>query len=117
MATPAVRAVREAFPAADLVAVCKPYVADVLAGSPWFRDVILCDKRGPRDRRLFGVAAKLRANRPDDAVLFPNSFRTALVARLGGCKRIVGFARYGRGFLLTNRLQHKTDARRRFVPL
>ena len=31
MATPAVRAVRERFPAAELVAVCKPYVADVLA--------------------------------------------------------------------------------------
>ena len=34
MATPAIRAVREAYPAADLVAVCKPYVADTLAGAP-----------------------------------------------------------------------------------
>ena len=48
MATPAVRAVRERFPAAELVAVCKPYVADVLAGSPWFSEVILSDKNGPR---------------------------------------------------------------------
>ena len=37
MATPAIRAVREAFPSAELVAVCKPYVADVLGGAPWFR--------------------------------------------------------------------------------
>ena len=93
MATPAVRAVRAAFPAADLVAVCKPYVADVLAGSPWFREVILADKRGPRSRRLLAVARRLRANRPDAAVLFPNSFRAALVARLGRCKPIVGFSR------------------------
>jgi heptosyltransferase-2 len=116
MATPAIRAVREAFPAAELVAVCKPYVADVLAGAPWFAETILCDKRGPRSRRLLAVAAKLRANRPDAAFLFSNSLRTALIARLARCERIVGFARYGRGWLLTDRLHHKKDARGRFVP-
>src|SRR3954471_21231600 len=92
MATPAVRAARTAFPAAELVAVCKPYVADVLAGSPWFRDVILFDKSGPRDRRLWAVARRLRQDRIDAAVLFPNSFRAALLARLGGCRRVVGFS-------------------------
>jgi heptosyltransferase II len=116
MATPAIRAVREAFPAADLAAVCKPYVADVLAGSPWFRDVILSDKKGPRSQQLFAVARRLREKPPDAAVLFPNSFRTALLARLGGCRRIVGFRRYARGFLLTDRLEYKTDDRGRFVP-
>jgi heptosyltransferase-2 len=115
MATPAVRAVRETFPAADLVAVCKPYVADVLAGAPWFSDVILTDKRGQRSQRTLAVVRRLRASRPDAAVLFPNSFRVALIARLGGCRRVVGFARYGRSFLLSDRLVPKTDARGRFV--
>src|SRR5438270_334885 len=55
MATPAVRAVRAHFPAAGLVAVCKPYVADVTAGSPWFRDVILFDRHGPGDRRFWAA--------------------------------------------------------------
>lgn len=117
MATPAVRAVRAAFPEAELVAVCKPYVADVLAGSPWFKDVILSDKRGSRMRRSLAVVAKLRTNRPDAAVLFSNSFRTAALARLGGCRRVVGFARYGRSFLLTDRLHYATDGRGRFVPM
>lgn len=116
MATPAVRAVRDAFPAAELVAVCKPYVADVLAGSPWFAGVIPFDKKGSRTQRLFGVARRLRETATDAAVLFPNSLRSALAARLGGCRRIVGFARYGRGFLLTDRLDHATDARGGFVP-
>ncbi|MCE9566756.1 MAG: lipopolysaccharide heptosyltransferase II [Planctomycetes bacterium] len=116
MATPAVRAVRTAFPDAELVAVCKPYVADVLAGSPWFADVILSDKRGPRTQRLFAVGTKLRANRPDAAVLFSNSFRTAALASLGGCRRVVGFARYGRSFLLSDRLHYATDERGKFVP-
>src|ERR1700761_7191470 len=93
MATPAIRAVREAFPATELVAVCKPYVADVLAGSPWFAETIFADKRGPRSQRLFAVARALRAKPLSAALLFPNSFRTALLARMGSAKRIVGFER------------------------
>ncbi len=116
MATPAIRAVRDAHPSAELVAVCKPYVADVLAGAPWFSDVILSDKRGPRLQRLLAVARGLRARRPDAAILFPNSFRAAVIARLGGCRRVIGYARYGRSLLLTNRLHPKRDARGGFVP-
>ncbi|MBN9120890.1 MAG: lipopolysaccharide heptosyltransferase II [Planctomycetes bacterium] len=116
MATPAVRAVRGAFPAAELVAVCKPYVADVLAGAPWFAETVLADKRGPRERRFLAVARRLRAKPLDAALLFPNSLRTAALAYLGGAKRIVGFSRYCRGPLLTDKLYAKTDARGRFVP-
>src|SRR4051812_18679384 len=111
MATPAVRAVRAAFPAAELVAVCKPYVADALAGAPWFAETVLADRR----RFLAGVR-RLRARPLDAALLFPNSFRTALAARLGGAKRVVGFARYCRGFLLTDKLHATTDARGRLAP-
>lgn len=117
MATPAIRAVRERFPAAELVAVCKPYVADVLAGSPWFAETVLFDKSGPREQRLWPVARKLRQAPIDAAILFPNSFRTALLARLGGCRNAVGFSRYGRRFLLSQCLHPKTDSWGRPVPL
>jgi lipopolysaccharide heptosyltransferase II len=116
MATPAIRAIRDAFPSAELVAVCKPYVADVIAGAPWFGEVILADKRGPRSQRLLATARRLRARRPDAAILFSNSFRTALVARLGGCRRVIGFARYGRSWLLSERLHAKRDERGGFAP-
>jgi heptosyltransferase-2 len=116
MATPAIRAVRDAFPSAELVAVCKPYVADVVAGAPWFGEVILSHKRGPRSQRLLAAARRLRAGRPDAAILFPNSLRTALLARLGGCRRVIGFARYGRSFLLSERLHAKRDARGGLAP-
>ena len=101
MATPAVRAVREQFPTARLTAVCKPYVAETLAGSPWFDDTITT---GRGVRGLARTARELRAAAVDTAILFPNSFRTALLARLGGCDRVVGFARYGRHALLSDRL-------------
>jgi heptosyltransferase-2 len=115
MATPAIRAVRTAFPDADLVAVCKPYVADVLAGAPWFAETVFADKHGPREQRFFAVVRQLRAKNIDAALLFPNSFRPALIAYLAGAKQIAGFARYGRGILLTDKLRAATD-RGRFVP-
>ena len=116
MATPAIRAVRAAFPAVELVAVCKPYVADAIAGAPWFAETVFADMRGPRERRLFAVARRLRAKPLDAALLFSNSFRTAFLAYLGGAKRIVGFDRYARGLLLTNKLNAKTDGQGRFTP-
>ena len=116
MATPAVRAVREHFPEARLVGVCRPYVAAVLEGTPWLDDEILWDRKGQGGLRGFGLVGRLRRERFDAAVLFPNSFRSALVAWLGGCKRRIGFARYGRNFLLSDRLQPVRDEKGRRKP-
>jgi heptosyltransferase-2 len=105
MATPALRALRQHFPDAHLTGVLKPYVAGALDGLPWLDDVLYLDRRGPWAQRWPGVARRLRRNRPDLAVLFSNTLRTALAAWLGGCRRRVGFVRYGRSCLLTDRLQ------------
>jgi heptosyltransferase-2 len=48
---------------------------------------------------------RLRSNPFDDAILFPNSLRSALVARLAGARRRIGYDRDARGWLLTDRLQ------------
>jgi heptosyltransferase-2 len=114
MATPAFQALRERYPAAEIVGVCKPYVADVVAGSPWFDRLAFHDRKGPWSRRWPAVAWHLR--RLDLAVLFSNTFRSALVARLAGSRRSVGFVRHGRGFLLTDPLRFRTDAAGRFMP-
>ena len=116
MATPAIRAVRERFPTAHLAAVCRPYVSATVEGSPWFDEIILHEKNGPRERRNFAVIGKLRAGRFDAAVLFPNSFRSALLAWLGNCRRRIGFGRSGRSLLLTDRLQPLRDERGAFKP-
>lgn len=116
MATPAIRSVYESFPEAKIFAVGKPYVADVLAGSPWFAGFIPFDKRGPREQRSLLAARRLRAEGIDAALLFPNSFRSALVARLGGASTIVGFSRYSRSFLLSTSLQAAVDERGHFLP-
>lgn len=116
MATPAIRALRDHYAGAEVVGVCKPYVADVVAGSPWFDRLVFLDTRGPLRNRWFAAAAGLRGHRPDLAVLFPNSFHSALTSWLGGSRRIVGFRRYARGWMLSDALDPVRDRHGRLKP-
>src|SRR5262245_47017201 len=116
MATPAIRAVRNHFPAARLFADCRPYVAATIEGAPWLDDVILFDKQGPRDRREVAVIRRLRREHVDAALLLPNSIRSAAVAALGRCRRRIGIDMYGRAFLLTAALKPVRDASGRRIP-
>jgi lipopolysaccharide heptosyltransferase II len=110
MATPALRAVRRQFPHAEIVAVLRPYVADVLDGL----DVV--DRRllhAPRLKSLWRkmpadasrglrFAARLRRENFDLALLMANTFRSAFWAWVSGAKHRVGFDLYQRGWLLTD---------------
>jgi heptosyltransferase-2 len=116
MATPALRALREEFGEAHIVGVGKPYIAGVLEGSPWVDEVISLDRAGPWSRRWPTVAWRLGGMRIDLAVLFANTFRSALVAWLAGCRQRVGFLRHGRGLLLTDRFDYRRDRAGRLVP-
>jgi heptosyltransferase-2 len=116
MVTPALRALRLHFAGAYIFGVLKPYVAGVLDGLPWLDRLIFRDPGGPWAHRLPAVVADLRREHVDLAVLFTNSFRSALIAYLGGCRRRVGYLRYGRGGLLTDGLMPLRDAGGKLVP-
>ena len=117
MATPAFRALRSGFPGARMVAIIKPKVAATIDGGPWFDDRIDFDPNSNRpDERTRPVVRRLRQERAELAVLFPNSFRSALMAWRSGAARRVGYARGGRGFLLTDRLTPARDERGRYLP-
>jgi len=118
MATPALRALRRGLPGATLVGVIKPHVAPTLDGNPWLDDLVRFDpnSRDPKYRTLAAWQA-LRAARADLAVLLPNSFRSALLAFAAGIPRRIGYARGGRGILLTDRLEVPRDAARRRLPV
>jgi heptosyltransferase-2 len=86
-------------------------------GAPWFDDLIPFDAKA-RDRgaRTWAVLRRLRAERADVAVLFPNSWRPALLAVLAGIPRRIGYIRGGRGLLLTDRLSYPCGRDGRRVP-
>ena len=117
MATPAFRALRAGLPDARIVAVVRRHVAPTLDGGPWFDEVIPFAPKGDRpEHRTRAVVARLRRDRPDLAVLFPNSLRSAVMAWRAGAKRRVGYARGGRSWLLTDGLAPVRDHSGRFAP-
>ncbi len=118
MATPAIRAIRAANPEARLLGVIRPQIAATLHGTTWFDDLILLDaKSKERAFRAAAVRKRLRAEGADLAVLFPNSFRSAMIAWSAGIRRRIGYARGGRGFLLTDRLVVPRDAEKHRLPV
>lgn len=104
MSLPALRAIRERFPDAEIAVLARPWVAALYDGEQSINRVIdLKGAPGAKDwKAKRQTIRKLRAEHFDLAILFPNSFESAAVLRLAGVKRIVGYSRDARGFLLTD---------------
>lgn len=97
MSLPALRAIRQRFPQADITVLAKPWVAALYEGEGSIDRVMPLD-----DAAKWRLVRRLRRESFDLAVLLPNSFQSAAVVRLGGAKRIIGYARDGRSLLLTD---------------
>jgi heptosyltransferase-2 len=94
----------------------RPYVTGVVENAPFFDEQISLSKRGSWRQRGPAIAWRLRRENIDVAVLFPNTFRSALVAWLSGCRQRIGYRLYGRRLLLTKHLEPVRDARGWLVP-
>jgi heptosyltransferase-2 len=99
-----------------LVGIVRPHLTELLAGTDWLDEQWAFDPRAndPRLRRR-ALVGRMRRERFDLVVLLTNSLDTALLAWLGGAKRRVGYVRYGRGPLLTDRL-YPPRVGRRVIP-
>jgi heptosyltransferase-2 len=102
MATPALRAVRKHFHAARITGIMRPNLSGLLAGTAWIDEAWFCDPRAKdRDLGRWALVRRMRRQRFDLAILFPNSLHSALLAWAGGARRRIGYARDGRRLLLT----------------
>jgi len=101
MATPALRALRDHFVGAEIVGILRPYVADVLAGTTLL-DRLWIHKLKQSRADAWRFLRALRRERFDQAVVLPNSLRSAAWAWASGAKRSLGYARNGRSVLLTD---------------
>ena len=102
MATPTLATMRGHYPHAHLAALARASLTPLLEGLPSL-DAVLPLGSG-RKSGLLRDARELRKHNFDLAVLLPNSFRTALMVRLAGVTRRVGYGRDGRSLLLTDAL-------------
>ena len=109
MTTPTLRALRALLPDAHITALVKANVRPLLDACPYVDRTVAIrpHRRGQRDGKRKGainLARHLALGKFDTAILMPNSFRSALLARMAGIPRRIGYDRDGRGFLLTDRL-------------
>ncbi len=103
MSLPALEAIRARWPGAEVSVLALPGIADLLRGQPSADRVIVFDRAG-RHAGFSGrerLAAELRRERFDAAVLFQNAFDAAWIAWRAGIPERIGYARDGRRALLT----------------
>lgn len=114
MSTPMVAAVRGNFPQAEIALLAKPWVGPLFEGSPDVDRITTYDARG-RHKGTAGrlrLAAELRRDRFDLAVLVQNAFEAGMIPALAGIPYRLGYAADGRGPLLRPAIP-KTPAHKR----
>lgn len=110
MATPTLRAVRDLRAPSGhdtfMAAYMPPHLVPLLEATGLFEACI-----GGRSKTLAGSvseASRLRDYGFDTALLLPNSFRSAWMMHLARIPRRIGYDRYKRGWLLTDRIPRPT---------
>ncbi len=116
MATPVLAAARRAFPGAFFGALARPGVDQLFASAvgggsragggtagstneSWFDEIHVGRSEGIMGPKR--LASKVRPRGYDAVFLFPSSLSSAVVARLAGIPRRIGYEKEGRGLLLT----------------
>jgi heptosyltransferase-2 len=105
MTTPALGTIRSHFPQAEIVVLANPLVSQIFLRHEWVDRVITFDRQREH-RGIVGrlrLAMQLRKESFDAAIIFPNSFDSALVPWLAGIPVRLGKASDGRSFMLTER--------------
>jgi heptosyltransferase-2 len=109
MATPALRAFRSLYAEAEITFLASGFTKQILAGSPF------CDRWIEPVKPFTELIKTLRGESFDAAILLKNSFGSALTIRLAGIGQRIGYARDGRGILLTDKIA-PARANGRFKP-
>jgi heptosyltransferase-2 len=117
MCTPALRAIRCAFPRARITLVGKPWVLPLFQNAP-FADRLYVYDAGGRHRGVRGkirLAADLHEQHFAAAVLFQNAFEAAFIARLAKIPVRIGYNTDGRTLLLTHPVPRTREKKRRHM--
>ncbi len=109
MSLPALRAIRAEYHDCRLSVMVRAELAGFFEGLTWIDDIITYTGSGGLGRTM-RAAGEIRRRHFDLAILFPNSFESALWVTLGGIRQRVGYATDRRSFMLTNHAKPARDA-------
>lgn len=110
MTTPALLRLRERFPNHHIALLTPEKLKDLWLNHPAVSEIISFSP----NESIFAVAKKLRARKIDEvfdeALVLPNSPRSAIEVYLAGIPRRIGYARPWRNFFLTQTVPPRPDA-------
>ncbi len=114
MSGPALHAIRDTFPDAHLAVLVRRELASFFDGARWVDEVIPYRLRGGAAGLgdQLSIIRRLRSGRFDLAVVFPNSFQSAMWTVLAGVRRRAGYEADHRGFMLTHKVAPRADVER-----
>ena len=99
MSLPALRALHERYPSAEIAILAKPWVADLYRREPFCHRVIPYTPKTLAEKWAAGRA--LARENFDCAVLLQNAFEAAAIVFAARIPERIGYSRDGRGLLLT----------------
>ncbi len=108
MTMPAVQRLKQAHPQARIAVLTEPKLADLWRLHPDVAEVI-ARERSDCPLCLLRNERELRRGQFDAAVIFPNSWRSALSVWLARVPRRVGFRGHGRAWMLTDAMEESGD--------
>jgi heptosyltransferase-2 len=99
LCTPALRAIRKHFKSCEISFLANPVVHELLSPGSFNDNWV-----EQRSNNPFAIARGIKKHKFTHAILLKNSFGSALAVSLARIPSRIGYAREGRGFLLTDKL-------------
>ncbi len=105
MTIPACRQLRRIFPSAHITLLTRSWAQGIFEDADFINEILIFEKSASKTGDVFGQAGMIKNKNFDLAVLFPNSFESALVAKLGVIPHRFGYAKDARSLLLTDSIK------------
>jgi len=105
MTIPALRELRRVFPKAAITLFTRSWARGIFQDADFLDEILTFDKTKSKIKDAFNQSNSLKAKNFDLTVLLPNSFESALIAKLSAIPHRFGYAKEGRSFLLTDSVE------------
>ena len=105
MQIPALRELRRIFPAAHIALHTRSWARGIFEDAGFIDEILTFEKGKSKLKDSLSQGKILRDKKFDLAVLFPNSFESAVGAKLSAAPKRFGYATDGRSFLLTDAIK------------
>jgi heptosyltransferase-2 len=97
------------FPSANIDILVKKGNEGLFIGHPFFREVLIWDKKVSKYSNLLALIHRIRKKRYDLVVNIQRFFSSGLITVLSGAAETRGFSKNPLSFLFSRRFQHTTD--------